>query len=125
MKVRRGGISVPGASTRRTSCQPPGPRKDVRFMSSFLHGFYSTSPSPAAGAVLAVHRAMQFDTPLVRQVIGCGIEVHSLLGPGLLESAYERCLAYELQTHGIAFNRQVPVPVVYRDLDCSSHIAST
>ncbi|HLO78855.1 MAG TPA: GxxExxY protein [Magnetospirillum sp.] len=56
-----------------------------------------------------------------RQVIGMAIEVHKALGPGLLESAYEQCLARELELSGIHFRRQVPVPVVYKgiSLDCA------
>jgi GxxExxY protein len=52
--------------------------------------------------------------PLMTQVIGCAIEVHRTLGPGLLESVYERCLAYELLGCGIRFREQVPVPVIYK-----------
>ena len=54
--------------------------------------------------------------PVVREVIGCAIEVHRVLGPGLLESIYETCFAHELATRGIQFRRQVTVPVVYKDL---------
>jgi len=53
---------------------------------------------------------------LSRRVIGCGIEVHRALGPGLLESAYEQCLAYELGLAGIPFDRQVPAGLVYKDM---------
>ena len=57
---------------------------------------------------------------LSRKVIGCAIEVHRALGPGLLESAYEQCLSYELGLSGLKIKRQVPVPVKYKDktLDC-------
>jgi GxxExxY protein len=53
-------------------------------------------------------------------VIGVAIEVHRALGPGLLESAYEECLCFELQQAGIPFRRQVPLPVTYKsvNLDC-------
>jgi GxxExxY protein len=53
-------------------------------------------------------------------VIGAGIEVHRHLGPGLLESAYEHCLAYELGALGLSFERQRPVPLEYKGtrLDC-------
>jgi GxxExxY protein len=53
-------------------------------------------------------------------VIGLAIEVHRHLGPGLLESAYEECLSFELGLAGIGYRRQVPLPVVYKDvrLDC-------
>ena len=58
--------------------------------------------------------------PLTEKIIGYAIEVHRTLGPGLLESAYEECLCYELSQHGLAFRRQVPLPVVYKGvrLDC-------
>ena len=61
---------------------------------------------------------------LTDQIIGLAIEVHRHLGPGLLESAYEECLCYELNENGIAFKRQVPLPVVYKSvrLDCGYRI---
>lgn len=57
---------------------------------------------------------------LTEKVIGCAIEVHKGIGPGLLESAYEECLCYELSQAGLAFTRQVPLPVVYKgvNLNC-------
>jgi len=57
---------------------------------------------------------------LTRQVIGFAIEVHRQLGPGLLESAYEECLCFELDQAGVAFRRQVALPVIYKSvrLDC-------
>jgi len=66
---------------------------------------------------------MEFDA-LSKRVIGCAIEVHRNLGPGLLESAYEKCLAYELECTGIPFGLQVPVPVDYKgvQLDCGYRI---
>ena len=51
-----------------------------------------------------------------RTVIGLAIDVHRELGPGLLESAYEECLAYELQQASIRFLRQEPVPIAYKGL---------
>ena len=58
--------------------------------------------------------------PLTGAVIGAAIEVHRELGPGLLESAYEECLCRELSLRRIQFKKQVPQPVVYKDvhLDC-------
>ena len=58
--------------------------------------------------------------PLTNSIIGLAIEVHRGLDSGLLESAYETCLCYELEQHGIPFQRQVPLPVVYKEvkLDC-------
>ncbi len=57
---------------------------------------------------------------LTSEVIGAAIKVHRLLGPGLLESAYESCLAYELQKLGLRMERQKPVPLIYEavKLDC-------
>jgi len=53
---------------------------------------------------------MEFDA-LSNRVIGCAIEVHRHLGPGLLESAYEQCLAHELKLAEIPFKVQQPLPV--------------
>lgn len=47
------------------------------------------------------------------RVIGCAMRVHSALGPGLLESAYQACLGYELEKSGLKVQSQVPLPVVY------------
>ena len=57
---------------------------------------------------------------LTGQVIGCAIEVHRELGPGLLESSYEQSLAYELTRSRIEFKRQEPVPALFKGvkLDC-------
>lgn len=49
-------------------------------------------------------------------VIGAAIEVHRALGPGLLESAYEACLAFELAQRGLKVEQQTPLPVVYREV---------
>jgi len=51
---------------------------------------------------------------LTEKIIGCAIEVHRNLGPGLLESLYENALAIELEAAGIPFERQVAVPVLYK-----------
>ena len=58
--------------------------------------------------------------PLTAKVIGLAIDVHRALRPGLLESAYEECLCYELRSASVKHRRQVPLPVVYKDvrLDC-------
>ena len=57
---------------------------------------------------------------LTGQVIGAAIEVHKILGPGLLESAYEECLCRELFLRKMSFERQVPLPIDYKGvkLDC-------
>ena len=61
---------------------------------------------------------------LTSQIIAAAIEVHRELGPGLLESAYEECLCYELSLRGLEFERQVPLPVRYKQvlLDCGYRI---
>lgn len=58
--------------------------------------------------------------PLTEKVIGCAIEVHRILGPGLLESAYQRCLLLEPRLAGLAVEAEMPMPVRYKDevLDC-------
>jgi GxxExxY protein len=66
---------------------------------------------------------MEFDE-LSRRVIGCAIEVHRNLGPGLLESTYRQCLACELSHAGVPLQIEVPLPVRYKDvlLDCGYRI---
>jgi GxxExxY protein len=61
---------------------------------------------------------------ITQKVIGCAIEVHKHLGPGLLESAYEECLAYELTRIGLRIKRQQATPVVYKEikLECGYRI---
>ena len=59
------------------------------------------------------------DETMSRRVIGSAIEVHRQLGPGLLESIYHDCLAYELKSQGIGFEREVEVPIVYKDVTLS------
>ncbi|PIX86951.1 MAG: GxxExxY protein, partial [Nitrospirae bacterium CG_4_10_14_3_um_filter_53_41] len=57
---------------------------------------------------------------ITEKIIGAAIEVHKTIGPGLLESAYEECLAHEMQLRGLKFDRQVPLPVTYKGvkLEC-------
>jgi GxxExxY protein len=66
---------------------------------------------------------MKFDK-LSNKVIGCALEVHRHLGPGLLESTYEQCLAHELKNVGIPFKLQHPLPVEYKGikLDCGYRV---
>ena len=61
---------------------------------------------------------------ITQKIIGCAIEVHKNLGPGLLESAYEECLSYELIKKGLDIKRQKPTPVVYKEikLECGYRI---
>jgi GxxExxY protein len=57
---------------------------------------------------------------ITERIIGAAIDVHRALGPGLLESAYEACLTFELAHRGLKVEHQKPLPVVYREvkLDC-------
>jgi GxxExxY protein len=61
---------------------------------------------------------------LTETIIGAAIEVHKVLGPGLLESAYEACLVYELIERGLRVEKQVELPVKYKGvvLDCGYRI---
>ena len=61
----------------------------------------------------------EFDE-LSNMIIGCCIEVHKHLGPGLLESVYQNCLAHELKLNNIPFEKEFPLPVEYKGirLDC-------
>lgn len=65
-------------------------------------------------------RMLKHSPELTEKIIGLCIEVHKNLGPGLLESAYEECLCYELLNKKIQFERQMPLPIRYKDvsLDC-------
>ncbi len=58
--------------------------------------------------------------PLTEKIIGCAIEVHKALGPGLLESAYEKCLSHELKLQSIDCLTEYQIPVSYKglNLDC-------
>ena len=67
---------------------------------------------------------MYHEQELTKEIIGAAIEVHRELGPGLLESAYEACICYELKLRGIDVACQVPLPVKYKNvrLDCGYRI---
>jgi GxxExxY protein len=60
------------------------------------------------------------ENPISNKIIGAAIEVHKNLGPGLLESTYEHCLAFELSQMGLAIQRQKDLPVIYKGnlIDC-------
>jgi len=53
---------------------------------------------------------------ITEKIIGCAIEVHKQLGPGLLESAYEECLFYELINNGLEVKKQLALPLVYKEI---------
>src|SRR2546422_8852557 len=64
------------------------------------------------------------DNDITHEIIGAAIEVHRLLGLGLLESAYEECLSRELELRNLNVERQKPIPIVYKDvkLECGYRI---
>lgn len=64
---------------------------------------------------------MDGDTELTNRIIGCALEVHRQLGPGLLENAYESALCIEMGVHGLTFERQVGIPLYYRGELISEH----
>lgn len=68
----------------------------------------------SAGSLLA-------ENEITERIIGAAIEVHRHLGPGILESAYEACLCYELSQSGLRFQRQVHLPIHYKgiNLECA------
>ena len=70
------------------------------------------------------HREIGENDPRTGPIVGATIEVHRQLGPGLLESVYEECLCHELHLLGLAFERQVALPVSYKglQLDCGGKI---
>ncbi|MCU0417710.1 MAG: GxxExxY protein [Cytophagaceae bacterium] len=53
---------------------------------------------------------------LTGKIIGCAMEVHSILGPGLLESAYRECLFYELKNKGLAVEKEKKLPLIYKEI---------
>ncbi len=56
------------------------------------------------------------ENQISHKIIGCAIEVHRQLGPGLLESAYQECLYYELCQHGLIVEREKPMPIIYKEV---------
>jgi len=56
------------------------------------------------------------ENELSKKIIGCAIEVHKQLGPGLLESAYQECLYYELKLLGLKVQKEKPMPIVYKEV---------
>jgi len=59
---------------------------------------------------------------LVYKIIGCAIEVHKTLGPGLLESVYEKCFVHELSVRRIQYERQVWLPVSYKNINIDAQL---
>ncbi|MBA3312040.1 MAG: GxxExxY protein [Planctomycetota bacterium] len=65
---------------------------------------------------MSTHEPSIQEDEVARRIVDAAITVHRSLGPGLLESVYEQCLAYELEENGLSVHRQVPMPVRYRNL---------
>jgi len=68
--------------------------------------------------------SLQFEQerdPLTEKIIGCAIEVHRQLGPGLLESTYESALGIELEIAGLLYSRQTVFPVIYKGRQIAEH----
>jgi len=59
---------------------------------------------------------MQVENDLATEVIGSAIAVHKILGPGLLESAYKECLFYELISKGLFVEKEMPLPLIYKEI---------
>ena len=74
-----------------------------------------TDKSKPGNAETAEVRGL-IENVLTDRIIGCAIEVHRHLGPGLLESVYEECLCYELSQLGLRFERQVHLPLIYKGI---------
>lgn len=65
------------------------------------------------------------ENEISEKIIGCAIEVHRILGPGLLESVYEDALCHELKLHGLQFIRQQPVPIPYKDIKLGTDLRNS
>jgi GxxExxY protein len=83
-------------------------------LAGFMDSRFFTTTEPTEGT-----ESGESD-PLTHMIIGAAIEVHRALGPGLLESAYEACLIYELRLRRLKVESQKPLPVFYKDvmLEC-------
>jgi GxxExxY protein len=68
------------------------------------------------GGDTEVHGEMHLENDLATKIIGHAIEVHRTLGPGLLESAYQKCLVHELISSGLYVEQEKPMPIVYKDV---------
>ena len=88
---------------------------DDQFIDDGTGSFDTPAPSPLDDDTPR-HRATEAykHDPLTQRIIGCAIEVHRHLGPGLLESTYEEALCLELTIEGLSFVRQPSVPVLYK-----------
>ena len=85
-----------------------------------------TSEPGVIASRLACRTVLPIDAeqPLTREIIAAAMEVHRLLGPGLLESVYHACLCHELELRKLNFRQQVDIPITYKGikLDCGYRI---
>ena len=81
----------------------------------------ATAVTRCAPSHRCLARTMDDRDPLTEKIIGCAIEVHRQLGPGLLEATYEAALSIELETAGLRYQRQVPCPVFYKGRPIGEH----
>ncbi len=81
-------------------------RKSLEITEKLLHGVTQRTTE--------FHREM--DNYLTDIIIGSAIEVHRNLGPGLLESAYQECLLFELRPKGLKVEKEKPLPIIYKDI---------
>jgi GxxExxY protein len=67
---------------------------------------------------------MPEDNKITQKIIGCAFKVHTALGPGLLESAYQQCLNYEMRKSGLFVEKEKPLPLIYEDvhLECGYRV---
>jgi GxxExxY protein len=89
-------------------------RRSLRSSAVRLYCF--TAKNRRAGAEKRRDRKWMTENQISEIIIGCAIEVHKNLGPGLLESAYEECLYYEIGSKGIWIEKQKPLPLVYKEV---------
>ncbi len=75
----------------------------------------------ADGSSYGVHRQVGADATLIREVILAARRVHAALGPGFVESTYENAVAVQLRAQAVPYDRQVPVPVRYREIVVGVH----
>lgn len=66
--------------------------------------------------IFVLYLTLMRDSTITRRIIGAAIEIHRKFGPSLLEAVYEECLAKESELRHIAYERQKPIPLVYKDL---------
>jgi hypothetical protein len=98
-----------GFNTEDTERKSGGRRRALRVLREFFSG-------PSVLNCLSSMTERERLNKITETIIGAAIQVHRVLGPGLLESAYAACLAYELAKRGLVVEQQKPVPLVYEEV---------